>query len=136
MMFGFVKKMSFTGLKILLGFTSVNSLSCILMNNQECKTRPQVVNFNGNESVFFPFSIKISKCSGSFNNINNPYAKGCVPDVLKNLNVKVFNLMSRANETRHIEWHKTCNVSVNLGLIFVIINKFGIKINADVNAKN
>ena len=94
-MFGFLKKMFFTGLKILLGFTSVNSLSCILMNNQECKTRPQVVNVNGNEPVFFPFSIKTSKCSGSFNNINNPYAKGCVPDVLKNLNVKVFNLIMK-----------------------------------------
>ena len=114
-MFGFVKKMFFTRLKILLSFTSVNSLSCFLMNNQECKTRPQVVNVNGDELVFFPFSIKISKCSGSFNNINNPYAKGCVPDVLKNLNVKVFNLMSRANETRHIEWHKTCKCECKFG---------------------
>ena len=32
----------------------------------------------------------------------------CVPDVVKNLNVKVFNLMSRTNEARHIEWHETC----------------------------
>ena len=58
--------------------------------------------------MFLPFSIKTSKCSGSCNNINNPCAKLCVPDVVKNLNVKVFNLMSRTNETRHIEWHETC----------------------------
>ena len=45
------------------------------MNNQECKTRPQVVNVNGDEPVFFPFSIEASKCSGSCNNINYPYAK-------------------------------------------------------------
>ena len=77
-MFGFVKIMFFTGLKILLNLTSVNSLSCILMNDQECKTRPQVVNVNGDEPVFFPFSIKASKCSGSCNNINNPYAKSVV----------------------------------------------------------
>ena len=31
----------------------------------------------------------------------------CVPDVVKNLNIKVFNLMSRTNETRHIELHET-----------------------------
>ena len=31
---------------------------------------------------------------------------------------------------------KRVNVSVNLGLIFVIVNNVGIKINADVNAKN
>ena len=49
-------------------------------------------------TVFFPFSIEASKCSGSCNNINYPYAKICVPDVVKNLNVKVFNLISRTNE--------------------------------------
>ena len=35
------------------------------MNSQECKTRPQVININGDEPVFFPFSIETSKCSGS-----------------------------------------------------------------------
>ena len=58
--------------------------------------------------MFFSFSIKTSKCSGSCNNINYPYAKICVPDVVKNFSVKVFNLMSRTNETRFIEWHETC----------------------------
>ena len=61
-----------------------------------------------NEPVFYPFSIKASRCSGSCNNINDPYTKMCVPDIVKNLNVKVFNLLSRANETRHIKWHETC----------------------------
>ena len=93
--FGFVKKVFFVGLTILSSFTSVNSLSCISMNNQECKVRPQIVNVNSKEPVFFPFSIKTSKCSGSCNNINNPYAKLCVLDVLKNVNVRVFNLMPR-----------------------------------------
>ena len=55
---------------------------------------------------FFPFSIKKSKCCGSCNNINNPYVKLCVPDVAKTLNVRTFNLMSKTNETRHIEWHE------------------------------
>ena len=71
------------------------------MNNQECKLRQQTININGDEPVFYPFSVKTSKCSGSCNNINDPYAKTCVPDVVKNLNVEVSNLMSRTNETRH-----------------------------------
>ena len=53
------------------------------MNNQECKVRPQIANLNRDELLLFPFSIKTSKCSGSCNNINNPYAKLCVPDVVK-----------------------------------------------------
>ena len=75
------------------------------MNNQECKVRPQIVNVNSEEPVFFSFSIKTRKCSSSCNNINDLYAKLCVPDVVKNSNVRAFNLMSRTNETRHIEWH-------------------------------
>ena len=82
----------------------VNTLECVSMNNQKSKVRPETVNANSNEPIFFPFSIKISKCSGSCNNINDSYAKLCVPDVVENLNIKGFNLISRTNETRHIEW--------------------------------
>ena len=38
----------------------------------------------------------------------------CVPDVVKNLNVRAFNLMSRANKTRHIEWHESCKSKLRL----------------------
>ena len=84
------------------------------MKNQECKVRPEIINVNSNESLFYPFSIKISKCSGSCNNINDPYAKICVPDFIKDLNVKVFNLMSRTNKTNHIKWHETCKCKCTL----------------------
>ena len=67
-----IKRCFFTWLAFLLTLTSVNSWSCILMNNQECKVRPQIVNINSEESILFPFSIKTNKCSGSCNNINNP----------------------------------------------------------------
>ena len=56
---------------------SINTLKCISMNNQEFKVRLQIVNVTSEEPVFFPFSIKTSKCSGSCNNINDPYAKLC-----------------------------------------------------------
>ena len=107
-MLGFIKKWFLTGLVFLLTLMSVNLLSCISMNNQECKVRPQIVNVNGNDSVFFPFSIKASKCSVSCNNTNNPCAKMCVPHVVKNLNVKLFNLVTWTNKTRRIEWHGKC----------------------------
>ena len=77
------------------------------MNNQECKVRPEIINVNVNEPVFYPLILLTTKCSNSCNNINDPYAKMCVPDVLKNLNVKVFNLMSRSDETKSIKSHET-----------------------------
>ena len=67
--------------------------------------------------MFYSFSIKTSKCSGNCNNINDPYAKVCVRDDIKDLKVKVFNLMSRTNETRHIKWHETCKCKCRLDAI-------------------
>ena len=53
-MLGFIKKFFFfTGLVPLSTLASVNSLSCISINYQECKVRPQIVNFNGGRSGVF-----------------------------------------------------------------------------------
>ena len=98
-MFVFIKKIFYIGSLFLSSLVSTTSLNCISMKNQECKVRPEIINVNSNEPVFYLFSIKTSKRSGSCNNINDPYAKICYPDVIKDLNVKVFNLMSRNNET-------------------------------------
>ena len=72
---------------------------------------PEIIKITSNEpSLFYPYSVKIDKCSDSCNNIIDPYAKLCFSDVVKNIDAKVFNLMSRTNETRYIEWHETVNV--------------------------
>ena len=94
------------------------------MKNQECKVRPEIINVNSNEPVFYPFSIKTSKCSGSCNNINDPYAKICVPDVVKDLNIKVFNLMSITNETKNTKWYETCKCECRLNVDANVKNSF------------
>ena len=130
--FGFVKKVFFTGLTFLSSFINTNSLStapltatrlnaiplsCISMTNQPCKARPEIVNVNRDNPIFYPFSVKTSKCSRNCNNINDPYAKVCAPDVVKDLNAKVFNLMSRTNETKNIKQHETCKCECRLEAI-------------------
>ena len=70
------------------------------MSNQECKARPEIVNVSNNP-IFYPFGVKTSKCNRNCNNINDRYARIYALD-LKFLKVKVFNLISRTNETRHI----------------------------------
>ena len=82
---------------------NANALECVSINNQECKIRSEIINFNNNEPSFYPYSIKLNDCSGSCNSINGPYSKLCVSNVANNTNVKVFNLMSRNNEARHTE---------------------------------
>ena len=91
-----------------LSSSITGALNCVSMNNQECKLRPKIVDINSNNHMFYPFSIEVNKCSCSCNNINDPCAKIFVPDTAKDLNAKVFNLMSINNETRHIKWHEVC----------------------------
>ena len=89
-------KVFFTGLTILLSVNLLNAVplntiplsmamlnttpfKCISMTNQECKVRPVIVNVNSDEPILYPFSIKTSKWVDICNNINDPYAKMCLP---------------------------------------------------------
>ena len=81
-MWGFIKKCFFTAITFFSSnVLNVNTLECISMKNQECKTRTKIIDINNNEPVFYPFSIKENKCGGSCNNINDPYAN-CVFQML------------------------------------------------------
>ena len=159
-MFRFIKQIFISAMMFFGSLSRVNLLECISIKNEECKVRPEIININSNNSIFFPFSIKVNKCSGNCNNINDPYARICIPDAFKNLNVKVFNMISRTNETRHIKWHETCKCICRLDSIIcnskqqwnedkcrceckelidkdcVIKDIFGIQVIASVNAIN
>ena len=74
-MFEFVKQVFISAMMFFSYFPSLNSLKCISMNNQECKVRPENVNVNSEEPVSYSFSIKTSKCSGSYYNINDHMQK-------------------------------------------------------------
>ena len=84
-----LKKDFFTVLITLSSLASTIPLTCISVNNEECKVRPEIINVNSDEPVFYPFSIKTSKCSGSCNNVNDPYAEMYVPDVVKMLKCSI-----------------------------------------------
>ena len=65
MILGFMKKCFFTAMTHFnFNLSNGNSLECVLKNNQECKTRPEIINHDTNESQFYPYSIKTSKCKG------------------------------------------------------------------------
>ena len=108
-MFKFIKQIFISTMMLFNSILNINPLECVSMKNQEFKVRPEIVDVSGNNPTFYPFSIKRNKCSGTCNNINGPYAKIFVSDIVKNLNVKVFNLMSLTYETRH---KMACNLSV------------------------
>ena len=82
---------------------NVIALECVAMNNQKCQIITKIIDVNSNEPLFYPYSVEMNKFSGSCNGINDLYGNLCVPDFVKNIDAKVFNLMSRSNETRHIK---------------------------------
>ena len=86
----------------------VKTLECVSVINEKYMSRPKIIDLNKIEPVFYPYSIKVNKCSRDCSNINYPMAKLCVPNIVKNMNIKVFNLLARINETRKIIWHETC----------------------------
>ena len=73
------------------------------MNNQKPKVKIKIIDINNNHPSFYPYSIKTIKCSGSCNNINDAYAKICLPDIVNNTNLKLLNIMLKTNETRLTE---------------------------------
>ena len=90
----------------LFSILKVETLECVI--NEKCMSGPKIIDLNKDELVFYPLSIKVNKCRGDCNNINDPMAKFCIPNIVKDMNIKVFNLLARINETRKIVWHETC----------------------------
>ena len=103
-MFGIIKKafisaLAFFNHNILL----TNSLKCYSLDNQECKIRPEIIRFNNKEPIFYPYKIKVNRCVGSCNTIDDPYGKTCYANDIENIGLKVFNLLTQNNETINIE---------------------------------
>ena len=64
-MFGFIKKVFLQQITFFCSsLLNVHSLEYVSMNNQKCKVRTKIIHVNNNELLFYPFSIKINKCSG------------------------------------------------------------------------
>ena len=78
---------------------------CLLLKNQECKVRKVVID---NDYMTFPYKIKVEKCRVTCNDVENSYFKVCLPDIVKNISVKSFDLISRKNVLRNVSFHKSC----------------------------
>ena len=95
----------------LFNVLKVNALECLSVINRECMPRPKILNVNEGigEALFYPYNVLVNKCSGSCDTIDDPMAKMCVPYIIKNVNMKVYNFLMRLNETRNVLWRESCN---------------------------
>ena len=79
---------------------------CIL-HNQRYHARPNLVNLNSCETLFYPLVVNVNKCDWRCNTIDDPCAQVCVPNKANKLYAKKkFNLISGVNKTRFSVQHE------------------------------
>ena len=85
-------------------------VECVSGVNQKCMPRPKILDVNEGvgEALFYPYNVLVNKRNGSCNTLDNPMAKLCVPNVIKGVNMQVYNFLKRLNETRNVLWHESC----------------------------
>ena len=94
----------------LFSIIKTKALECASVVNQKCMPRPKILDVNERigEALFYLYKVLVNKCSGSCNTLDNPMSKICVPKIVKNVNIQVYNFLMRLNETRNVLWHESC----------------------------
>ena len=95
----------------LFDIIKTKALECASVVNRKCMSRPKMLDVNEGvgEALFYPYNVLVNKCSGSCNTFDNPMAKLCVPNVIKRVNMQVYDFLMRLNEIRNVLWHESCN---------------------------
>ena len=88
----------------LFNVLKVKTLESLSVTNQKSMPRPKILDVNEGvcEALFYPYNVLVNKCSGSCDILDDPMAKLCVPNVIKSVNMKVYNFLMRLNETRNV----------------------------------
>ena len=101
-MFGIIKKM-FIVLLINTGNTS-NHKKCVSLSNLKCEIQSTLINLHPNEYSqelhYYPFAVKLDKCVGSCNTVNDLSNKVCLLNKIKYLNIHVFNMITGKNVSK------------------------------------
>ena len=94
----------------LFSIIKTKALECVSVANQYCMPRPKILDVNEGigEALFYPYKVLVNKCSGSCNTLDNAMSKICVPKMIKNVSMQVYNFLMRLNETRNVLWHENC----------------------------
>ena len=94
----------------LFSIIKTKALECVSVVNQKCMPRPKILDVNEGvgEALFYPYNVLVNKCSGSCDTLDDPMAKMCVPNIVKRVNMEVYNFLMRLNETRNVLWHESC----------------------------
>ena len=81
-----------------------NHTKCVSLSNQKYKIKPFLINLHPNEYSqefhYHPFSVKLDRCIGSCNTLNDLSNKVCISNKTEDLNLSAFNTISGMNESK------------------------------------
>ena len=84
----------------------------VLLNNKKCKIQPTLTNLHPNEYsqelYYYPFAIKLDRCVGSCNILNDLSNKVCRPNKTEDLNLTMFSMIAGINELKTLTKHISC----------------------------
>ena len=121
-----------------------NHAKCVSLSNQKCEIQPTLINLHPNECNqelhYYPFAVKLGKCAGSCNTLNDLSNRVCVPNKTEDLNIHVFNTITGKNESKllsQINGGITINVYVSIkNVVYVKKIIFGILLHVVVKMEN
>ena len=89
-----------------------NHTKCFLLGNPKCRTQPTLINLHSNDNsqefYYNPFEVKLDRCAGSRNTLNDLSKKVCIQNKRKNLNLSIFNMITGINELKTLAKHISC----------------------------
>ena len=136
-MFGIIKKVF-----IILLVSTVNASNhtiCLSLNNQKCEIQLTLINLIPNEYSqelhYYPFAVKLDKCVGGCDTLNDLSNKVCVPNKTEDLKMLVFNMITGKNESKILTNGKSCKCKCTFDEKNVTQTNGGITINVDVRVK-
>ena len=66
--------------------------------------QPTRINLHPNKQSqgfpYYPFEIKLDRCVGSCNTLNDLTNKVCIPNKTEDLNLRVFNMIRKINQSK------------------------------------
>ena len=89
-----------------------NNTECVSLSNEKCMTQPTLTNLHLNEYShefhYYLFAVKLDRCVGSCNTLNDLSNKVCVPNKTEDLNLRVFHMITGINGSKTLAKHISC----------------------------
>ena len=89
-------------------FNTSNHIKCAFLSDQKCEIQPTLINIHlheySQELHYYLFTVKLDRCVGSCNTLNDSPNKICVPNKSEDSNLRVFDMITGINKSKTLTY--------------------------------